>query len=75
MRRESVCADKWRAKEIVYLPRFPRRSAQKHHYMRTSNANRFKIFNHVDLPDYLIFVQDDRAEKCTRMPEPRAELL
>ena len=25
--------------------------------------------------DYLMFAQDDRAEKCTRMPEPRAELL
>ena len=49
--------------------------AQKHHYTRTSNANRFKIFHHVDLPDYLRFAQDDRAEKCTRMPEARAELL
>ena len=29
----------------------------------------------VDLPDYLIFAQDDRDEKCTRMPEARAELL
>ena len=75
MRREPVCAGKWRGKEIVYLPHFPRRSAQKHHYTRTSNTNRFKIFHHVDLPDYLIFAQDDRAEKCTRMPEARAELL
>ena len=23
----------------------------------------------MDLPDYLMFAQDDRAEKCTRMPE------
>ena len=75
MRREPVCADKWRGKEKVYLPHFPRRSAQKQHYTRTSNANRFKIFHHVDLPDYFIFAQDDRAEKCTRMPEARAELL
>ena len=75
MRREPVCADKWKGKEIVYLPHFPRRSAQKHHYTRTSNANRLKIFHHVDLPDYLIFAQDDRAEKCTRMAEARAELL
>ena len=29
----------------------------------------------VDLPDYLIFAQDNRDEKCTRMPEARAELL
>ena len=63
MRREQVCADKWRGKEIVYLPHFPRRSAQKHHFTHTSNANRFKIFHHVDLPDYLTFAQDDRAEK------------
>ena len=69
MRREPVCADKWRGKEIVYL------SAQKHQYTRTSNANRFKIFHHVDPLDYLIFAQDDRAEKCTRMPVARAELL
>ena len=34
---------------------------QKHHYT-TSKANRSKIFHHVDLPDYLIFAQDDRAE-------------
>ena len=38
-------------------------------------CNRFKIFHHEDLPDYLIFAQDDCAEKCTRMPEARAELL
>ena len=75
MRREAVCADKWWGKEKVYLPHFPRRSAQKHHYTRTLNANRFNIFHHVDLPDYLMFAQDDRAEKCTRMPEARAELL
>ena len=75
MRREPVCADKCRGKEIVYLRHFPRRSTQKHHYTRTSNANRFKFFHHVDLPDYLMFGQDDRAEKCTRMPEARAELL
>ena len=62
-------------KKIVYLPHFPCRSAQKHHYTRTSNANRFKIFHQVDLPDYLMFAQDDHAEKCTRMPEARAELL
>ena len=74
MRREPVCADKWRGKEIVYLRHFPRTST-KHHYTRTSNANRFKNFHHVDLPDYLMFGQDDRAEKCTRMPEARAELL
>ena len=74
MRREAVCADKWRGKEIVYLRHFPAR-AQKHQYTRTSNANRFKISHHVDLPDYLMFAQDDRAEKCTRMPEARAELL
>ena len=54
MRRELVCADKWRGKEIVYLPHSPRRSAQKHHFTHTSNANRFKTFHHVDLPDYLI---------------------
>ena len=29
----SLCR-KWRGKEIVYLPHFPRRSAQKHHYTR-----------------------------------------
>ena len=29
----------------------------------------------MDLPDYLMFAQDDHAEKCTRMPEARAELL
>ena len=75
MRREPVCARKWRGKEIGYLGHFLRRSAQKHHCRRTSNANRFKIFHHVDLPDYLMFAQDDRAEKCTRMPEARAELL
>ena len=62
-------------KEIVYLPHFPCKSAQKHHFTHTSNANRFKIFHHVDLPDYLIFAQDDRAEKCIRMPVARAELL
>ena len=53
---------------------FPAR-AQKYHYTRTSNANRFKIFHHVDLPDYLIFAQDDRAEKCTRMPVALAKPL
>ena len=74
MRREPVCADKWRGKEIVYSQHFPRMST-KTSYTRTSNANRFKIFHHVDLPDYLMFAQDDRAEKCTRMPEARAELL
>ena len=74
MRREPVCTDKWRGKEIVYLRHYPAR-AQKHHNTRTSNANRFKIFHHVDLPDYLMFAQDDRAEICTRMTEARAELL
>ena len=33
------------------------------------------FFHHADLPDYLIFAQDDRAEKRIRMPEARAELL
>ena len=75
MRREPVCAGKWTGKEMAYLPHFPHRSAQKLHRTRTSNANRFKTFNHVDLPDYLMFAQDDHAEKCTRMPEARAELL
>ena len=73
MRREPVCADEWRGKEIVFFcDIFP---ARKHQYTRTSNANRFKIFHHVDLPDYLMFAQDDLAEKCTRVPEARAELL
>ena len=53
---------------------FPAR-AKKHQYTHTSKANRVEIFHHVDLPDYLMFAQDDRAEKCTRMPEARAELL
>ena len=53
---------------------FPAR-AQEHHYTRTSNANRFKIFHHLDLPAYLMFAQDGRAEFCTRMPEAHAELL
>ena len=61
-------------KKYFFCDIFPAR-AQKHQYTRTSNANRFKIFHHVDLPDYLMFAQDDRAEKCTRMPEARAELL
>ena len=74
MLREPVCADKWRGKEIVYLRHYPAR-AQKHHYTRASNANRFKNFHHVDRPDYLMFAQDDRAENCTKMPEARAELL
>ena len=74
MQTEPVCADKWRGKEIVYFRHFPRTST-KHHNMRTSNANYFKIFHHVDLPDYLMFAQDDRAEKCTTIPEARAELL
>ena len=74
MRREPVCANNWRGKEIVFLQHFSRTST-KHHYTRTSNANRFKIFHHVDLPDYLMFAQNDRAEKCTRMPEARAELF
>ena len=73
MRRKPVCADKWRGKEIVYLPHFPRRAAQILHYTRTSN--RFKIFHHVDLSDYLIFAQDDRAEKCTTMPEARVIII
>ena len=34
-----------------------------------------KIFHHVDLPDYLMFAQDGHAEKCTRIPEARAEPL
>ena len=72
MRREPVCAGKWRGKEIVYLPAGQHKNITTR---RTSNANRFKIFHRVDLPDYLIFAQDDRAEKCTRMPEARAELL
>ena len=74
MRREAVCADKWRGKNS-FLATFSPARAQKHHYTRTSNANRFKIFHHVDLPDYLMFAQDDRTEKCTRMLEARAELL
>ena len=75
MRREPVCAEKWRGKEIVFLRHFPSPRAQKHQYMHNSNANCFKIFHHVDLPDYLMFAQDDRAEKCARMPEARANLL
>ena len=75
MRREPVCADKWRGKEKVFLRYFPPHEHKKHHYTRTSNANRFKNFHLVDLPDYLMFAQDDRAEKCTRMPEARAKLL
>ena len=75
MRREAVCADKWRAKEIVFLRHFPSTRAHKHHYTRTSNANRFKNFQHVDLPDYFMFAQDDRGEKCTRMPDACVELL
>ena len=74
MRREPVCSDKWRGKEIVFCDIFSAR-AQKNQYTRTSNANCFKIFHHVDLPNYLMFAQDDRAEKCTKMPEARAELL
>ena len=74
MRREPVCADKWGGKEIVYLRHFPRTSTKTslHAHFIT---NRFNIFHHVDLPDYLMFAQDDGAEKCTRMPEARAELL
>ena len=34
-----------------------------------------KFYHHVDLPDYLMFAQDDRAVECTGMPEARAELL
>ena len=75
MRREPVCAHKWRGKEIVFLRHFPRTSTKKLQYTRTSNANCFKIFRHVDLPDYLMLAQDGRAEKCTRMPEARADLL
>ena len=59
----------------TFLATFSPARAQKHQYTRTSNVNRFKIFHHVDLPDYLMFAQDDRAEKCSRMPEARAELL
>ena len=43
--------------------------------MQETVLSHLKIFHHVDLPDYLIFAQDDRAEKCTRMAEARAELL
>ena len=75
MRREPVCADKWRGKEIVFFCDIFLARAQKHQYTSTSNANRFNIFHHVDLSDYLMFAQDDRAKKCTRMPEARAELL
>ena len=75
MQREPVCADKWRGKEIVFLRHFPRMSTKKIQYTHTSNANCFKIFHHMDLPDYLMFTQDDHAEKCTRMPEARVELL
>ena len=64
MRREAVCADKWRGKEIVFLRHFPRTNTKTSlQYTRTSNANRFKFFHHVDLPDYLMFAQDDRAER------------
>ena len=76
MRREPVWADKWRGKEIVFLQlTFSLHKHKKLQYTRTSNANCFKIFPHLDLPDYLMFAQDDRAKKCTRMPEARAELL
>ena len=72
--REPVCADKWRGKESL-IATFSPHEHKKLQYTRTSNANCFKIFHHVDLPDYLMFAQDDHAEKCTRMPEARVELL
>ena len=74
MRREPVCADKWRGKEIVFFATFSRTSAKTsvHAHFKCKS---FQIFHHVDLPDCLMFAKDDRAEKCTRMPEARAELL
>ena len=64
MRREPVCADKWRGKEIIFLRHSPRTSTKKLQYRRSSNAN-FKNFHHVDLPDYLMFAQDDKDARST----------
>ena len=78
MQREPVCADKWRGKEIVYLRHFPHTSTKTSLHAHFKCKSFLKIFHHVDLPvlpDYLMFAQDDRAEKCTRMPEARVELL
>ena len=75
MQGEPVCADKWRGKEIVFLQLFPARAQKSSVHTHFKCKLFFKIFHHVDLPDYLMFAQDDRAEKCTRMPEARAELL
>ena len=61
-------------KRNSFLATFSPHKHKKLQYTRTSNANCFKIFHHVDLPEYLMYAQDDRAEKCTRMPEARAEL-
>ena len=75
MWREPVCADKWRGKEIVFLRHFPRTST-KTSVTRTSNANRFKIFYHVDLPDYFdVCTRRPCQEMYKDMPEARAELL
>ena len=62
-------------KRNSFLFTFSLHEHKKLQYMRTSNANCFEIVHRVDLPDYLMFAQDDRAEKCTRMPEAHAELL
>ena len=62
MQREPACADKSRGKEIVFLRHFPQMQI-------------VLKFHHVDPPDYLMFAQDDRAEKCTRMLEEGAQLL
>ena len=62
-------------KRNIFFATFSPHEHKKLQYTRTSNANCFKFFHHVDLPDYLIFAQDGRAERCTRMPEARAELL
>ena len=51
-----------------FLATFSPHKHKKLQYASTSNANCVKIFHHVDLLDYLMFAQDDRAEKCTRMP-------
>ena len=69
MRREPVCADKWRGKEIVFLQHFPCTSTKN---LSTCALQMQIVFHHVDP---LMFAQDYRAEKCTKMPEARAELL
>ena len=47
MRREPVCVDKWRGKEIAYLPHFPCRSAQKHQDVRQKRTPKTSVHNYV----------------------------